>query len=477
MSSNEQIITGSLNYKEIDFTFVLYKNELKLIPPMDKREEIEWNWSKKEIKKGVFTFGDPIRIEEKYIEGFISESNQKIILFPTQGSILAFRNSTIIIEIESYIICKYDRETFNKITITCPELNVIFPITQALSININSDDYFEKGLLSLNTIDFENTITDKQVFIVDQKQVSVYFSISRTVSKSNLKPPLELKTCLSFEFDATDDYSFIQHLWHIARDFIRFLCYRNNISISSIHIFAPCLEGKHEEFATMHILTQEVETETYPLEQGRCIPQCLFVGKEGKIMADIANGSLYLRHLPDSFVSGRHINEARFVLITSAFEWEYKRLYPDGIKKSDKTIEAEKYAIGKMQELINTSTGKKKEIFKRLFKLINSDPLSEKIKKSAEDFADIIGCFGEHLYKINNAEMNYSEMGKRLADQRNDFAHGNIDKDINGLSLLDLMFMEFLIYAMQLKKFEIDDLSIRKSINYLFHQNFVFEDK
>lgn len=108
MSSNEQIITGSLNYKEIDFTFVLYKNELKLIPPMDKREEIEWNWSKKEIKKGVFTFGDPIRIEEKYIEGFISESNQKIILFPTQGSILAFRNSTIIIEIESYIICKYD---------------------------------------------------------------------------------------------------------------------------------------------------------------------------------------------------------------------------------------------------------------------------------------------------------------------------------------------------------------------------------
>lgn len=130
-----------------------------------------------------------------------------------------------------------------------------------------------------------------------------------------------------------------------------------------------------------------------------------------------------------------------------------------------------------MQEFINTSTGKKKDIFKRLLKLINSDPLSEKIKKSAEDFADIIGCFGEHLYKINNAKMNYSEMEKRLADQRNDFAHGNIDIDINGLSLLDLMFMEFLIYAMQLKKFEIDDLSIRQSINDLFHQNFVFENK
>ena len=39
--------------------------------------------------------------------------------------------------------------------------------------------------------------------------------------------------------------------------------------------------------------------------------------------------------------------------------------------------------------------------------------------------------------------------------------------------MLDLIYMEFVIYAMQLKYYSIDDLKIQKSINELFHLNFV----
>ena len=83
-----------------------------------------------------------------------------------------------------------------------------------------------------------------------------------------------------------------------------------------------------------------------------------------------------------------------------------------------------------------------------------------------------IGAFGKHLYQLNGEKLTYTQMGERLANQRNDFAHGNLDKDFNDLSLLDLMYMEYVVYALQLKHYGISDENIRKSINELFHLNF-----
>ena len=48
--------------------------------------------------------------------------------------------------------------------------------------------------------------------------------------------------------------------------------------------------------------------------------------------------------------------------------------------------------------------------------------------------------------------LNYTEVGERLANQRNNFAHGNLDKEFDSDSLLDLAFLEYLVYAMQLKR-------------------------
>ena len=63
-----------------------------------------------------------------------------------------------------------------------------------------------------------------------------------------------------------------------------------------------------------------------------------------------------MRHIPDSYQNGRHINAARFVMITAAFEWEFRRLYPNGIKKSEETIDAENNT---KKILLSTEDGKK----------------------------------------------------------------------------------------------------------------------
>ena len=310
-------------------------------------------------------------------------------------------------------------------------------------------------------------------FVVDGKNVSVYFGISRMMSTKIWEPPMTLSSNMMFEFDATDDYRFVLRLWYIGKQFIQFLCYRKNVEFSKVELAAPCENGTHETFAELYVLDEGVDTEIQTLKDGRYIKQAYISGHEGQILSDIASEKLYLRHLPDSFQSGKHIDAARFVMITAAFEWEFDRLFPDGICKSKERVEAELIVSQKLNELIDTSSGKTKKIYKSLLKCIERRPsLANKIEKIGSDMGALLEPFGQQLYGFNKEELNYTDMGKRLGDQRNYFAHGDLDKDFIGLSLLDLIFLQRIIYAIQLKISGLEDKQIQRAINDLFQCRF-----
>ncbi len=109
---------------------------------------------------------------------------------------------------------------------------------------------------------------------------------------------------------------------------------------------------------------------------------------------------------------------------------------------------------------------------KHLLRLVRTDNLSSRINQIGNEYDDLVGAFGQYLYSINGAELKCSEMGKRLEKQRNNFAHGNLDQKFDGDTLNDIIYLEYLIYAMQLKRVGLSDDSIRKAINDLFKLNF-----
>lgn len=472
MAEELDLYTGTLLYKDINFTFAFDRNELRLIPPKDKEYEIEYEWGRKPLGNGVYTWGDPMPVGVDFIIGECNETRHRIIFLPKQGATLGLYNSVILIPLAAYAICKYDRASIDRASFSNPEINYIHPVNQAIVLTLPTDEFQNKGIVTVSTQDFERTTTEKQTFFVDGKEIKAYFGISRVVSTKIHEPPLRLDSSLMFEFNAMEDYQFIYRLWRIAREFIRFLCYRKNVFIPKAELSAPFEGGKHEPFATMFFLGQDGETESETLKKGRYIKQVHISGHEGEILSDIADDGLYLRHLPETYQSGRHIDAARFVMITAAFEWEFRRLYPGGVKKSVETIEAEQVVADHIQEHIDETRGKQKEIYKFLKKLVKSDSLQTEIIQMGKDFSGIIGTFGDHLYQLNNQELKYAEMGQRLAQQRNHFAHGDLDKDFIGLSLLDLIYLEYVVYAMQLKHYGVQDADIQKSINELFHLNF-----
>ena len=472
MAAKFDLYTGTLKYRDIDFMFAFDEEELRLVPPNDKRHVVDWDWKMKETTPGSYVFADPILVEEPYLIGKCNETNHNIIFIPKTGSTLGLYNSVVRISLAAYVICKYDRDNVDRISFSCPEINYIHPVNQALSLSLSADDFQEKGIVSISTQDYDSTTTEEQHFLVDGKTITVFFGISRAVSTKINEPPLRVDSSMVFEFEPSCDFGFIYRLWWIARQFLRFLCYRKNIVMTKVELSSPCQDGKHETFATMYILGQDSETETNTLTKGRYIKQSYISGHEGEILTDIAQDNLYLRHLPDTYRSGRHIDAARFVMITAAFEWEFHRLYPDGVKKTPATKQAEDAVFECIQKHIDDSTGKQKGIFKFLRKLVRSDSLQKEIIQMGKDFSAIIGPFGDRLYQLNDQELKYSEMGQRLADQRNHFAHGDLNKEFIGLSLLDLIYMEYVVYALQLKHYGIEDKLIQKSINDLFHLNF-----
>ncbi|MDO5115635.1 MAG: hypothetical protein Q4D58_06010 [Synergistaceae bacterium] len=321
--------------------------------------------------------------------------------------------------------------------------------------------------MSVRTKNFTSSTSEAQEFIVDGKKGYIYFGISYASAIKVGKPPLELHSVMYFMFEKTNDYAFIFRLWHIAKRFIQYLCYRKNINLKNTELSAPVRDRKREKFATL-IVSEEADSEPEILEKNMYIKQEYISGFEGKILSDIAGNRIYMRHIPETYKRGRTIDAARFVMITAAFEWTFKKNYTNGVVKKPATIEAENNAATTLDQLVKNSTGKEKEIYKFLKKLIGSDSLESEIEQTGKDYADIVDVFGKRLYSINKKTLWYREMGQRLSKQRNNYAHGNLDKDIIGLSILDLMYLEYIIYAMQLKEYGIDKVSIQRAINELF---------
>lgn len=476
MAFESHTYSGVCTYRDIDFTFVFDGDELRLIPPVNKKETIRMDWIMTPLAKGVYTMGDPLTMDEPYLTGHCNETGNDFIFITKQGGHIGSQNSVLFVPIVAYIRCKYKRDRISRMSFTSPVINCIYPVTQGFGFSMDVENFNTTGVFTVTTQSFDETTTSPQIFTVDDQQGSVKFSISRKLSTKLNDSPITLSSSMLFEFEPTSDYRFIYRLWYIAKQFLQYLCYRKNVFLPEVALSAPTEDGKCEEFATLYVFSETGNDEAETLKSGRYIKQVNLAGAEGKILTDIANGTLYLRHLPQSYRSGRSIDASRFVMITAAFEWEFRRNFPDGITKSEATLKAEDAVALEVQKLFdNAGNRKQRSIYSFLQKLVRSDSLESEIVHTGKAIDDIIGVFGKHLYRMNGQELKYSEMGKRLSSQRNNYAHGNLDKEFIGLSLLDLMYMEYVLYAMQLHYYGIDTTSIRHCINDLFHLNYAIE--
>lgn len=468
----QELYSGWLRFRNEQFAFSFNGKVLHLIPPEDKKEKYKWDWFHESIVSGLFVPKSD-KIDERFIEGECYETNSKIVFIVLPNSYLCQNNSALVVPLWGYILFEFGKASpIDRICLKCPELNYIYSLSRAIQHKQNK----RYRSYSIKTIPINKTKSEEQVFEAFGEKCKVYFSGVYTPSSKPNEAPLQVNTSLMVEFKRTSNYDFIIKLWDTCYRFIQYLSYRRNIHISSLSLERPYKGGKHEKCAEMHWIHLMPAIEEKPMRKDMFIHQEDIAGIEGKLLSDIAETKLYTRHIPDSYESGRHINEARFVMITAAFEWEFSRLYPNGVKKSEKIINAENQCKQHLEVLISENTGKVRDIYKHFLKqLENEGSLPEKVIQIGKDFSEMTEDFGKGLYKLNDSQLNYSKMAERLSAQRNHFAHGDLDKEFIGDSLLDLIYLEWVIYAIQLKYYGIPYEKRRTAINDLFGLNKYFE--
>ncbi len=450
MTMESNVFTGKLAIDNIEVAFVFENSILKLLPSHSDENDARTIFFKS--NKNLFEIlMNPPRIKEPYLRGTIYEKSREIIFIPQVGSQIVIENSVISIVIVAYIVFEGKINKFDRIDFNSPEINAIYPADQAIDFSeLNSNE----GVYKISRRPQKETFTENKTFIINGKKVYIFWGVSINSSAEEL--PIHIDSHLVFKFEATEDFTFSYTIWNVARKFINYLCYRRNTWLPTA-VLSGTSESGLRSYATLNVLGQEDETvEEEAIRQRRFISQSYIEGHEGDILQDITKETLYLRHLPETYRSGNYIDASRFVMITAAFEREFKRLYPEGIVKDEIDINVEKRAKESIEKLIQEIEGGQKtkedklpeEKYKNILKSIPDGPLAKKICYAGKQIDDVVGIFAKHLYSSNGGKPKYKSIGQRLARQRNNFAHGNIEEKFIGPSLFDLVFLEWIVYAM-----------------------------
>lgn len=119
-------------------------------------------------------------------------------------------------------------------------------------------------------------------------------------------------------------------------------------------------------------------------------------------------------------------------------------------------------------QIDSENSRKREEYLQANLKNIGRDNLKNEIIQIGKDYDSLLNPFGEYMYRKSGEGISYSRIGERISRQRNDFAHGNLDNEFRGLALLDLIFLERIVYIMQLKYYGIEETNIKRAANELF---------
>lgn len=429
--SEKTMFTGYLTFRNIDFTFTFDGDVLRLIPPKDKEKEIFESWTLPSLP-GFFNASGPtkkineLQMKKALLVGRRSESESVIIFLPQRNTNMTPFNYDFLVKIDAWFECNDEKQRINRMTFSAPEVDRIYPFNLAWDEKFQTREIPPQKLLESPKRRFYINQCENRPLNVEKKRgkkhwVDAYFGVEPVSdSQDNV-----FRSFLAFEFKPTVNRPFLFTLWRVAKRFLQFLCYRRNVFLPEAKLFGPDLKDN----AILHVLGESGPQDDEALEKNRCVKQAHIAGSEEKILSAIASYLLVFWHFPESSVEGGYIDPGRFILITAAFEWEYKRW---------KKIKRPKTA------------------------------LHENIKEISKLFDNVVGDYAKILFRCNGQTFAVDKMAKRFADQRNRYAHGNLDELFDGMALLGVVHMEHLIYAMQLRRFGVDDLNIQRAVNELF---------
>lgn len=424
--------------------------------------------------------GMTLPIETPYVIGYDFNSHNYYVFFVSQMPDIHIFDTPLLASIAStsvYGYIRYDSSTeFSAITgmsFYGKEIDQFYSLNKGYEMEIRSD--FKSG--SIMSVPYEKT-ADFFEFHLEKESITCTFGVETRVTNGTNKP-MSVNSRLLLQFSEAKSSDKLIKLFGITRDFFSFIAYRKNIDILNANLYGKTKYNSFGRIGTLYYNFGQCDMEE-DKEIKKIIPYEFVKPHIQDIFQLISNDKLYVEHIPESSYNRQHITAARFVLITAAFEWTVRSAYDIEISDKQKQVKADILeAIQKIpdQKSYNKKFMKKFQFYEHLISGVDIN-LSGKIVYALKDLDPILKPFIDNLYKLNGKETDpYTKMGDRLQAQRNNYAHGNIDKELNPDVILDIIVLEWVNYSMVFKTIGYTNNQISRLINGIFHLNFDIPDE
>lgn len=116
------------------------------------------------------------------------------------------------------------------------------------------------------------------------------------------------------------------------------------------------------------------------------------------------------------------ITFSKVIELTSSFEYEFREIFPEGVKHSSRTQKAHEEAKSAVLNAAEGLSSAPKRIVKRLSERIEDDSLEARIRYACKNLSPMI-C--DVVFEKSSVNRKNTQLGKKIATMRNDIAHGN----------------------------------------------------
>lgn len=195
------------------------------------------------------------------------------------------------------------------------------------------------------------------------------------------------------------------------------------------------------------LYVERLECSKYISFASKCLPVIGWDDRFSRLLQAIADGRIYLRHVPIFKDDEKSVTPGRFLMGLVGLE-NVLDLTGIHIMHDDKHSEAVESAKGTIAKLVKKSTGKEKKIYKRILEQVEkSENFEGRIKTSLEDNWEFINNF----FALGMLGDSPSNIAKDLAKARNALAHGNLDINLSIKSSYQMHFLMLYVLYLQLK--------------------------
>jgi len=411
-------------------------------------------------------------IPENRLSGITSDGEK--IIFSVQGepgSYHGFLSFRVI-----WYFCCYDEMETNRISgfsITGDAIDAFYSPRVALEQKQEHDENFviTKTVVSSTK---KPTAGGGTYTLADGVTATIEIDAYSAVSWGDYRHPIYAISKFITEFSEPVTLDTTIKVLGYTLEFFIYVTYRANVGLRKIDLFVND-NGKHDYLGIL--VFPKVEEEKNVEARNHLIVYGDLKEKTSMIFDAIINEKISIQHICSDYNAIHSYPISRVIMILAAFERIYGNIYGKDTERSEEYLEIKGKVVEYIEQLWNETTGKRKKAAKALKDYVfNRDSsFTSNTAYALKDCAEIMEPFIKRRYN-GDFESVVEGISERIGYVRNGVAHCRLDFELEAIHLSDIMIMEELLYAMQLKHIGLTTHECHEAIGRLFRERIHFKD-